>query len=49
MRSFLIISRVVAAVFNRGQLKSSFATLVQSACFNKRVNALSFLTGGHII
>ena len=49
MRSFLIISCVVAAVFNRGQLKSSFATLVQSACFNKRVNTLSFLTGGHII
>ena len=49
MRSFLIISRVVAAVFNRGQLKSSSATLVQSACFNKRVNTLSFLTGGHII
>ena len=27
MRSLLIISRVVAAVFNRGQLKSGFATL----------------------
>ena len=49
MQSLLIISRVVATVFNRGQLKSSFATLVQSACFNKRVNALSFLTGEHII